>query len=267
MHFLKILAVVAVVAYLLVVVVFFTTQRRLIYYPTHRYTPPGEVAGADAFREIAYRTGDGIDLKAWYAPATTRALTIVFFHGNADNLAADVPVAAPYLHAGYGFVLAEYRGYSGMAGTPSESALYRDAGALLRRLAADGVDAGHMVLFGHSLGTGVAVEMAAEFHPRGLMLLAPYLSLPKVGQPELPFLPVSLLALDRFDNEKKIASVHVPVLIANGAADEVIPPLHGKRLAGLANEPKEFDSIAGCGHNDAFDEFATLSLNWMSRRF
>jgi hypothetical protein len=108
--------------------------------------------------------------------------------------------------------------------------------------------------------------MASEFRVGGLMLLAPYLSIPKMAQVDFPFFPSTLLALDRFDNEKKVPNIHVPLLVVNGSSDQVIPASQGKKLYSLANEPKEFRSLPDRGHNDAFDEFAPLSLKWMIER-
>lgn len=255
----------AAVLYLTVVTVFFFDQRNLLYFPTHIYTPLADAQANRAFEEVSVTTDDGVHLKAWYAPATTKPCTIAFFHGNADSLRYDAPIADPYIRAGYGFLLAEYRGYSGLPGTPTEKGLYNDARSDLQDLMARGVPENRMILFGHSLGAGVAVEMATEFRPGGVMLLAPFLSIPKVAQIHYPFLPVNLLALDRFDNEKKISSVRAPVLIANGSHDEVIPPAQGHDLYALANQPREFDSLPGRGHGDAFDDFATLSLGWLGR--
>lgn len=262
---LKRFSIFAVVLYLSVVAFFFFAQRHLLYLPTHTYTPLAEAYANRAFQEISVRTDDGVDLKAWYAPAAGKPCTILFFHGNGDSLLTALEVADPYIAAGYGFLLAEYRGYSGLPGSPTEAGLYEDARADLRGLAARGVDESHVILYGHSLGTGVAVEMATEFHPDGVMLLAPYLSIPKAAQAQYPFLPASLLALDRYDSEKKIGLVHAPLLIANGAQDGVIPPSQGRRLYVLANKPKEFHSIPDRGHNDAFGAFAPVSLDWLGR--
>ena len=262
---LKRLSVFAAVLYSSVLAFFFFDQRNLLYFPPHTYTPLAEAYANHAFQEIAVTTEDGFRLKAWYAPAAGKPCTIVFFHGNGDSLLTAAPVADPYIDAGYGFLLAEYRGYSGMPGTPTEAGLYRDARADLYELMARGVPERHIILFGHSLGTGVAVEMATEFHVGGAMLLAPYLSIPKAAQAHYPFLPATLLALDRFDSEKKIRSVHMPLLIVNGALDQVIPPSQGLKLYSLANQPKEFHSLAGRGHNDAFGDFTPLSLNWLDR--
>jgi hypothetical protein len=262
---LKVFLALAAVLYLTVLAVFFFDQRSLLYFPTHTYIPLAEAQANRAFEEISVTTDDGINLKAWYAPAAGRPCTIVFFHGNGDSLRTAEPVADPYINAGYGFLLAEYRGYSGLAGSPTEAGLYKDARADLRELETRGVDDRRIILFGHSLGTGVAVQMASESRAGGVMLLAPFLSIPKAAQTHYPFLPATLLALDRFNSEKKIRSVHVPLLIVNGAQDDVIPPAQGIELYSLANEPKEFHSLPGRGHNDAFDDFTPLSLDWLQR--
>ena len=162
--------------------IFFFTQRSLLYYPNHSYVPLSEAHANKAFQEISVRTSDGLELRGWYAPATTKPLTIVFFHGNADYLYATAQIADPYVAAGYGVLLTEYRGYSGLPGSPTETGLYNDGRAYIRELIRRGVAQSHIIVFGHSLGTGVAVQIAQEFHVGGLMLLAPYLSVPKLAR-------------------------------------------------------------------------------------
>jgi fermentation-respiration switch protein FrsA (DUF1100 family) len=265
MRVLSLVAAFAIVGYLGLLAIFFTTQRKLLYYPSQTPTTLIEARANPAFSEISVKTHDGIELKGWYAPATTKPYTIVFFHGNADSLRYACQIADPYIANGYGFFLAEYRGYSGLPGKPSESGLYNDGRAYLQELLSRGIDSRHIVLFGHSLGTGVAIQMATEYRAGGMMLLAPYLSIPKVAQTAFPFIPAGLLALDRFENERKISRLQLPLLVANGSSDQVIPPSQGEKLFQLANEPKEFHSLPGRGHNDAFDDFASLSLDWMKR--
>jgi fermentation-respiration switch protein FrsA (DUF1100 family) len=255
----------AIAVYLLLVGWFFAMQRSLLYYPSHRNVALSEAHANPAFREVPVKTADGIGLKAWYAPSTSPPCTIVFFHGNADSLYTAAQIADPYIAAGYGFLLAEYRGYSGLPGKPTEKGLYEDARTYVQYLAAQGVPNQNVILFGHSLGTGVATEMAKEFRVGGLMLLAPYKSIPAVARSHFPFLPVSLIVLDRYENDGKIADVHTPLLIASGSIDDVIPPSQGKDLYVLAKEPKEFHSIAGRGHNDAFGDFAPISIDWINR--
>lgn len=265
MRVLKIFIASAIALYLLLLAVFFVTQRRLLYYPSRSYVPLSEARVNGAFREVSVRTSDGIALKTWYAPATSKPFTIVFFHGNADCLYNAAQIADPYIAEGYGFLVAEYRGYSGLPGSPTETGLYNDARAYMRDLIARGVASEHMILFGQSLGTGVATEMAEEFHVGGLMLLAPFLSLPKLARVHFPYFPSAYLALDHFDNQRKIGKIQTPLLIVNCASDQVVPASQGRELYALANEPKEFHSISGRGHNDAFDEFAPISIEWIAR--
>lgn len=126
------------VLYLTVLAFFFFDQRKLLYYPTHTYTPLAEARANRAFAEISVRTEDGVDLEAWDAPAIAKPCTIVFFHGNADSVHTAAQVADPYIDAGYGFLLVEYRGYSGLPGNPTETGLYNDARAYLRDLISHG---------------------------------------------------------------------------------------------------------------------------------
>lgn len=262
MRVLKIFAVLAIIAYSLLLAVFYYGQRGLLYFPPRvRLSAPTN----KRLLEVPITTEDGLKLKAWYAPATSRAFTIVFFHGNGDSLYGAAQVAEPYIQAGYGFLAGEYRGYSGLPGKPTEAGLYNDARACIHGLIASGVEPRRIILYGHSLGSGVAVQMAREFPVAGLMLLAPYLSIPSLAQVHYPFLPAKLLVLDRFENEKKIGKIHVPILMASGAEDGLIPPSQGSKLFSLANDPKEYHSIPGRGHNDSFDAFAPLSLEWISR--
>jgi fermentation-respiration switch protein FrsA (DUF1100 family) len=108
----------------------------------------------------------------------------------------------------------------------------------------------------------VATQMAEEFNVGGLILLAPYLSIAKMAQIKFPVFPAGFIVFDRFDNFKKIKNIHVPVLIVNGAMDQLIPPSQGKQLYDLANEPKQYLSIPNRGHNDTFDDFAPIGMDW-----
>lgn len=261
----KVFLIVAAGSYLLLLAAFFAAQRRFLYFPSRHWVPLAQAHANRALTEISARTEDGIPLKAWYAPAAKGRLTIVFFHGNADCLYTASEIADPYIAAGYGFLLAEYRGYSGLPGKPTEAGLYKDGRAYMRWLKEQGVDNRQVVLFGHSLGTGVAVEMAKEFPARGIMLLAPYTSMVRMAQIHFPFFPARFIALDRYENEEKITQLHVPLLIVTGAEDHVIPPAQGRELFALANQPKEFHSMPDRGHNDGFDEFGQISLQWLAQ--
>ncbi len=265
-NWIRIIALVLVL-YVVALAGVYTFQRDLLYFPGQGYASPEVSHAPQALKELAIRTEDGLDLKGWYAPATSKPLTLVFFHGNGDSLRTAAFIAEPYIKAGYGFLLVEYRGYSGMPGSPTETGLYADARASLNALITSGVREEDVVLFGHSLGTGVATQMASEFHVRGLILLAPYLSIPKMAQIRFPIFPAEYLVKDRFENFRKILTLHTPLLISNGGKDAVVPSSQGAQLFALANEPKQYFFVLDGGHNDLFEsEFLDVSLKWLQAR-
>jgi len=239
-------------------------QRSFLYFPPQGYVSVYAVGTGKSFTEMPVKTEDGLELKGWYVPATKKSLTLVFFHGSGDGLRTASVITAPYIAAGYGFLLTEYRGYSGMPGSPSEEGLYTDARAYIKTLIASGVKEEDIVLFGHSLGTGVAVQMASEFHVHGLILLAPYMSIAKMAQIRFPIFPAEYLVKDRYESFKKIPNLHLPILMANGGKDMIIPPSQGQQLFALANEPKQFLFVPEAGHVDLFDSnFVNVSLKWL----
>ncbi len=252
------------VIYLIAAATVYIFQRSFIYFPNHTYISPSQAHAHKDFVELAVTTEDGFNLKGWYAPAKAKPLTLVYFHGNGDNLRTAAKMADPYLNAGYGFLLAEYRGYSGLPGQPAEKGLYADARAFLKALIASGVHETDVVLIGHSLGTGVATEMATEFHVAGLILLAPFLSLTKIAQAWLPIFPAKLLIMDRFENFKKIPKINVPILVAQGEKDMIVPLADSQGLFDLANEPKEFHLFPNGQHNNLLNlGFVPISLSWL----
>jgi hypothetical protein len=154
---------IVVSVYVLCVVGLFVFQRSLLYFPSHVYVPLSEAHADRSMKEFPVKTTDGIDLRGWYSPATSKPFTFVFFHGNGDSLYTASDVADPYIAAGYGFLIAEYRGYSGLPGKPTEAGLYADGRAYMYGLMAQGVKSENIILFGHSLGTGVATNWLKSF--------------------------------------------------------------------------------------------------------
>lgn len=265
---LKFAAIGAAVIYLTAVTALFILQRSLIYDPDAEYRPPASVKGAEGLREFPVVTEDGLALKAWYAPGSNDGPILVFFHGNGDRLATAAGLAAPFTAAGYGFLIAEYRGYSGMPGEPNEAGLYADGRAYLKALIASGVHADRIILLGHSLGTGVAVQLATEFPVGGVILAAPFRSLAGPAQAAYPFVPVGLLLLDRFDSEAKIGRIHAPLLIVHGDRDSKVPLDQGKALFAAASEPKRLVVLPDQGHNTLFgQEGMTAMLGWLGQLF
>jgi len=230
-------------------------QRDMIYHPSGEAVSPDKAGAPSSFVEVGVVTEDGLNLKGWYSPPTSKNVTIVFFHGNADYLKNIVYVAEPYVNAGYGFLLAEYRGYSMLPGRPSENGLYADARAYVMKAVDLGSDIAHIVVMGHSLGTGVAVQMASEFNPAGLVLIAPFTSITALANAEYPFLPIDFMLFDHFASEHKIGHLpNTPVMIVHGSDDDVVPLAQGRKLFDLAKDPKVFRLMEGRSHSDLFEQ-------------
>lgn len=221
-----------------------------IYHPDGVPTPAG--AAAAGMEVVSYETADGLLLVGWYRAASAGRPTLVYYHGNAGHLGDRAFLVQPYLEAGNGVLLAGYRGYGGNPGRPSEEGLYADGRAALAWLANAGVPETRTVLFGESLGTGVAVQMAVEHQVSGLVLQSPFTSVVDVGQEAVPWLPVSMLMTDRFDSLSKISEIAAPLLLIHGEADRVIPAHFGRRLFDAAPEPKTANFVPGAGHNDLY---------------
>jgi len=247
-----------VFVYMAVVVLMYAFQRNLLYYPGAPKPTRAQSDVADMV-ELAFTTADDLDLYAWYAAAKDSTKpTVVIFHGNAGTLGGRGFKARVFLDAGYGVMLAEYRGYGGNSGKPSQEGLFADARAALTALKQQGVQEADTALYGESLGTGVATQMAAEAQERGapiaaLILEAPFTSAVDVGAAKYPFLPVRMLLKDPFDSLGRIKDVLVPVFIVHGQLDQTVPIILGKRLFEAANFPKEGMWIARAGHNDLYD--------------
>lgn len=172
------------------------------------------------------------------------------FHGNAGSIAGRGGHVQPWLEAGYGALLLSYRGYGGSEGRPTEDRLYADARAAIAYVLAQGVAPDRLVLYGESLGTGVAVKMAVEHDVAAVVLEAPFTSAVDVGAEAYWILPVRWMMKDRYESIKRISEIDAPLLIIHGEADRTIPISHGRELLAAAREPKRGIFIAGAGHND-----------------
>jgi fermentation-respiration switch protein FrsA (DUF1100 family) len=238
------LLVAGATAYIAVVVLLAANQQRLIYpAPPPQHAPAG-------FVPVTLRTADGLTITAGYRPARNDRPTVLFFHGNGMVWPDGIYVTDRLAARGYGLLLAEYRGYNGNPGKPSEEGLYQDARAALAWLEGQGVPGSEIVLAGLSVGSGPAVQLATEFRPRALLLISPLASLPETAAAAYPWLPVRWLIRDRYDNLAKLARVDAPVLIVHGEADTLIPVSHAQRLARVSPHA-EFVAVPGRGHNMA----------------
>lgn len=245
--------------YLLLVVFLYFYQRNLLYFPDT--TRPDVVAHSGGGVEVAHaQTKDGLELEGWYFAGREDKPVLLYFHGNASNIASRVPKIAEIRAAGYGVLLAEYRGYGGNPGKPSEQGFYADAHAYMDWLESRSIMPDRVVLYGESIGSGVATQMATEYAVGGLILEAPFTAATEIAKKIYFYVPVGLLMRDRFSNIDKIGQVKAPILILHGDMDTVIPPAFGRQLYEASPEPRLFVSLAGAGHNDAYDYGAALHV-------
>ena len=255
--------------YLVIVFGLYIFQRQIIYVPSNFMLSPKET-GVPDMKEHQVTSVDGISLTFWYKSADINKPTIIYFHGNAGNLSGRTYKIKPYLDAGYGVLLCAYRGYGSNLGKPTEIGLYNDARAQLNYLKELGVHSQNWFLYGESLGTGIAVNMAFEISTNnnlntplislgGLILEAPFLSLPKIAQEHYPFVPARFIVWDKYNSISKINQINTPVLFIHGQKDEVISIKHGKTLFQAAKHPKQAKWIPIAGHNNLY-EFGMADL-------
>ncbi len=258
-----------VIIYAVILATSFIRQRSLMYVPNfpNRAAPPAP-ADVGLEMEVVYATTqDGLSLLAWFAPPSTAMPVVVVFHGNAGNLSYRAFIADVFIKKGYGVYLAEYRGYGGNGGTPTETGFYADGRAAIKWIREKGYKDSETIIYGESIGTGVAVQMATEFKPRLLILQSAYSSFAEVAKTRFWFLPVDLMLFDRFDSDKKIGQVSAPVLIIHGEVDNIIPIGLAKTLYEATNEPKTFIALPEASHNDVYEHGAGDKITeWLQQQ-
>ncbi len=242
-------------------------QRSLQYFPD-RTLPSPAAAGMPEMAAVETPSADGTRLIGWYREAKPGRPTVVYFHGNGGNIADRAFLVRPWLDRGLGVVLFNLRGYGGSGGSPSEAGWFMDGAAALAFARARGVPPERLVVFGESLGSGVAVKVATEHAIAALILQAPLTSAADVAQHHYPFLPARWLIKDRYDSTERIGAVQAPILIVHGEADLIVPVRFGRALFAAAPEPKQGVFIAGAGHNDVpFKGGADAVLAFLAERF
>jgi len=239
----------AVIIYAAIVAIAYAAQRKLMYFPDATRVEPAQI-GLDGVREIVLPTPDGARIVSWYAPAPPGQPTLLYFHGNGGNLAGRAQRIARYQNARLGVFMISWRSYSGSTGSPTERANVADARLAYDHLVKLGVAPADIILYGESLGSGVAVQLAMEVPVGGVVLDAPYTSTVDIGAKAYPFLPVRWLMQDRYESARRIAGIGAPLLILHGTRDTVIPVAMGQRLHALAREPKKLVIFPDGNHVD-----------------
>ena len=258
------IALATAVAYGCVVLAAWLGQRRLMYFPDPSRVSPA-AAGLTDVKEDMLDVTDGAKLVTWQAAARPGRPTLLYFHGNAGGLINRAGRFARYRAAGYGLFAVSYRGYSGSTGHPSESANISDAVLAYEALRRRGVEPEDIVVYGESLGSGVAVALAVQKKVGAVVLDAPYTSIVDIAAGQYPFLPVRALLTDRYESSKLIQRVTAPVLILHGTRDRIIPVEMGRSLHALAKEPKRLVIFPNGGHVDLDDHGAMQEVEkWVS---
>ena len=245
-----------------------TLINSLLYFPSRAIVETPEQAGLD-FRELAIATDDGERLHGWWIGTRTESLGhLLLCHGNAGNVGDRVLHADLLTGAGFDVLLFDYRGYGRSSGRPSEEGSYRDARAALACLLEQPmVDAARVFHLGESLGGAVAVNLALEHPPAGLVLLSAFTSVRQLARLHYPFLPASLIP-DAYPTVRRIRDLRAPLLVLHGDRDDIVPLSQGRALFEAAPGPKRIHVFPGAGHNDLLSlagaEFGQVIASWAS---
>ena len=207
------------------------------------------------FEDVSFKAADGTKLHGWYLPGEPGQPLVLFCHGNAGNISHRVDNLRLLRELGLAVFIFDYRGYGQSAGKANEEGTYSDMRGALNWLQKQGWTPDRMIYFGRSLGAGVALQLALEQPPAGLVLESPFTSIKAMGQQHYPLLwLLAGWALEaRYDNLTKIGQLKVPLLIFHGERDEIVPAQMGRQLFQAAPQPKQLYSIPQAGHNDTYD--------------
>lgn len=252
--------------YAVVVFLAWMFQDRMIYFPeSNIYQTPAD-QGMD-YEEVWLETEDGEDIHGWFVKAEEPRGTLLFFHGNAGNIADRVPSIEQFHSLGLNVMIIDYRGYGRSTGMPSEEGLYKDARAAWQYLTTDReIPFFDIVLFGRSLGGAVATQLASEQRAAGLILESTFTSLADMGTSAYPWLPVRWLLKENYDTLGHMDQIEIPVMIAHSPNDEIVPYRQGERLYNAANQPKEWLEMLG-GHGGGWLATGQHYLNRMDEFF
>ena len=223
--------------YLVITLFLYFFQRKLLYYPiASNYSGDRLVV---LIEKVKIKTKDNIELLSWYHKKNINDYkTILFLHGNAGTLEDRIHKINHFKDIDINFLLLSWRGFSGNNGDPSEKGIYEDARSAVSWLKNKGIVEKNIIIYGESLGTGAAVEIAQNNDFAGVILESPFTSMIDAGKTKYPFFPVRLLLKDKYESDKKIKNIKSPILIMHGEVDRIVPFWMGKKMYKLANEPK-----------------------------
>ena len=245
--------------YFLILVFLYFYQRNLLYHPNENNYSSDQISVP--IEKVKINTKDNIQLVGWlHEKDLLKYRTVLFFHGNAGSLVNRIHKLNHFHKMDVNFLIIAWRGFSGNKGKPSEKGLYEDGRSAINWLFNKGVKERNIVIYGESLGTGVATHLSQNKNFAGVVLETPFTSMIDAAKIFYPYIPVSLLLKDKFDNKSKIKNIKVPVLIMHGEADQIVPFFMGKKMYETANEPKYSYFTKHDNHMMEYDENLVKAL-------
>ena len=242
-----------------VLVFLYFYQRNLLYHPNENNYSEDKIS-VD-IEKVRIKTSDNIELLGWYHEKNLKDFkTLIFFHGNAGSLENRIHKLNHFRDMNINFLIIAWRGFSGNKGNPSEQGLYEDGKSAIDWLIKKGVSEKNLILYGESLGTGVATHLAQNKNFAGVILETPFTSMIDAAKKFYPYIPVKLLLKDKFENYKKIKNINLPILIMHGEVDQLVPFSMGKKIYEIANEPKYSYFTKYDNHMMEYDENLVLAL-------
>lgn len=241
-----------IIAYLMI------NQKNMVYHPEGRQVAAPATNFALHERRVSYPSTDGVSLSAWIVPAKeideVKGMWMLICHGNLGNIGfGQRPEFYSFMRdTGLNLFAFDYRGFGASTGSPDELGLYADAQASYDYLTKTmHIAPDHIIIFGHSLGSGVAIELATKVPAAGLIVEGAYTSVAQRGQEIYPYLPVKFLATQRYPSIERIGSIKMPKLFIHSPEDSIIPYAHGQQLFAAAEGTKRFVAVKG-GHQNAY---------------
>ncbi len=246
--------------YLIISIVLFFYQRSLLYHPVEN-----NYSGDDLkveIEKVKINTEDNLNLLAWLHKKDFKNFkTILYFHGNAGALENRIHKINNFKDMNVNFLLLAWRGFSGNEGKPNEQGLYKDAKAAIKWLNEMGIKNNDIIIYGESLGTGVAIEVAQNKNFAGIILESPFTSMIDAAASKYPIFPIKLLLKDKYESDKKIKKIKSPILVMHGEDDRIVPFWMGKKIFELANEPKYSYFAKNDDHMMDFNKELVNSIN------
>jgi fermentation-respiration switch protein FrsA (DUF1100 family) len=257
-YFLQLILIIFVIYFSILVILYFY-QRNLLYHPNENNYSDDKIS-VD-IKKVKILTSDNIELLGWYHEKNLKDYkTLIYFHGNAGSLENRIHKLNHFQDMNINFLIIAWRGFSGNQGKPSEEGLYVDGKSAIDWVIEKGVDEKNIILYGESLGTGVAAHLAQNKNYAGIILETPFTSMIDAAKTFYPYIPVNLLLKDKFENYKKVKNINIPILVMHGEEDQIVPFSMGKKIYEIANEPKFSYFTKYDNHMMEYDEKLVLAL-------